>query len=40
MAEGTMQGLETVIEGFDELPNALNMLFDGKNTGKLVVRIA
>ena len=38
--EGKIQALETVVEGFEELPNALNMLFDGKNTGKLVVKIA
>ena len=32
--------LETVVEGFEELPNAVNMLFDGANTGKLVVKVA
>jgi NADPH-dependent curcumin reductase CurA len=31
--------LETVVEGFEQLPTAINMLFDGKNIGKLVVRI-
>jgi NADPH-dependent curcumin reductase CurA len=40
LADGRMQGLETVVEGFEDLPDALNMLFDGKNTGKLVVKIA
>ena len=39
IAEGKLELLETVVEGFDELPGALNMLFDGANTGKLVVRI-
>ena len=39
IAEGRMEGLETVVEGFDRLPDALNMLFDGKNTGKLVVKV-
>ncbi len=31
--------LETVVEGFERLPEALNMLFDGANTGKLSVKI-
>ena len=39
MAEGRLTPLETVIEGFEQLPTAINMLFDGKNVGKLVVRI-
>jgi len=39
MAEGKLKSEETVVEGFEELPNALNMLFAGKNTGKLVVHI-
>ncbi len=38
-AEGKLKPLETVVEGFEDLPDALNMLFDGKNTGKLVVRV-
>jgi NADPH-dependent curcumin reductase CurA len=32
--------LETVIEGFEQLPTAINMLFDGTNVGKLVVHVA
>jgi NADPH-dependent curcumin reductase CurA len=32
--------LETVVEGFEQLPTAINMLFDGKNIGKLVVKIS
>lgn len=39
MAEGKLQPLETVVDGFDQLPTAINMLFDGANTGKLVVRV-
>jgi NADPH-dependent curcumin reductase CurA len=39
MAEGKLQPLETVVEGFEQLPTAINMLFDGANTGKLVVRV-
>jgi len=30
---------ETVVDGFDQLPQALNMLFEGKNVGKLLVRV-
>lgn len=40
IADGRLEVLETVVEGFEKLPEALNMLFDGANTGKLVVRIA
>src|SRR5437764_2466638 len=40
MQEGTLKPLETVVEGFEQLPTAINMLFDGANTGKLVVRVA
>jgi NADPH-dependent curcumin reductase CurA len=38
--DGRLEPLETVVEGFDELPRAINMLFDGANTGKLVVQVA
>jgi NADPH-dependent curcumin reductase CurA len=40
IGEGRLQVLETVVEGFEQLPTAINMLFDGANVGKLVVRIA
>ena len=40
VAEGRLKAVETVVEGFERLPEALNMLFAGENTGKLVVRIA
>ncbi len=30
---------ETFVDGFEQLPQALNMLFDGKNLGKLLVRV-
>ena len=39
MAEGRLKAQETVVEGFEGLPDAVNMLFDGRNVGKLVVRI-
>lgn len=39
IGEGKLTPLETVVEGFEELPTAINMLFDGKNVGKLMVKI-
>ncbi len=38
IAEGRLTPLETVVEGFEALPTAINMLFDGGNVGKLVVK--
>lgn len=37
---GRLTPLETVVEGFEQLPTAINMLFDGKNVGKLVVKLS
>jgi NADPH-dependent curcumin reductase CurA len=39
IAAGRLEPLETVVEGFEQLPTAINMLFDGANVGKLVVRV-
>jgi NADPH-dependent curcumin reductase CurA len=39
MSEGKLKAQETVVEGFERLPIAINMLFDGGNTGKLVVKL-
>ncbi len=39
-ADGRLKAEETVVEGFERLPEALNMLFAGENRGKLVVHIA
>jgi NADPH-dependent curcumin reductase CurA len=39
MKQGKLKPLETVVEGFEALPTAVNMLFDGANTGKLVVKL-
>ncbi|OBF53117.1 NADP-dependent oxidoreductase [Mycobacterium sp. 852002-53434_SCH5985345] len=36
---GKLTPLETLVEGFEQLPTAINMLFDGKNVGKLVVKV-
>jgi NADPH-dependent curcumin reductase CurA len=30
---------ETIVDGFESLPDALNMLFEGRNVGKLLVRV-
>jgi NADPH-dependent curcumin reductase CurA len=30
---------ETYVDGFEQLPAALNSLFDGRNVGKLLVRV-
>ncbi len=39
ISAGELEPLETVIEGFEELPRAINMLFDGANVGKLIVHV-
>jgi NADPH-dependent curcumin reductase CurA len=39
IAQGRLTPLETVVEGFEQLPTAINMLFDGKNVGKLMVKV-
>jgi NADPH:quinone reductase-like Zn-dependent oxidoreductase len=39
LAEGKLKPLETVVEGFENIPAALNSLFHGKNVGKLVVKV-
>ena len=39
LADGRLKPLETVVEGFEKLPTAINMLFDGANLGKLVVKV-
>ncbi|WP_299222035.1 NADP-dependent oxidoreductase [uncultured Aquimarina sp.] len=36
---GLIKYRETILEGFDQLPEALNMLFFGKNMGKLIVKV-
>ncbi|OBK21377.1 hypothetical protein A5634_10150 [Mycobacterium asiaticum] len=39
ITEGKLTPLETIVEGFEQLPTAINMLFDGKNVGKLMVKL-
>ncbi len=38
--EGKIKAEETIVEGLESAPDALNMLFDGANVGKLLVRVA
>jgi NADPH-dependent curcumin reductase CurA len=39
LAEGKLKYTETIVEGFDQIPQALLDLFEGKNKGKMVVKI-
>ena len=38
--EGKIMAEETIVDGLTKAPEALNMLFDGANVGKLLVRVA
>jgi NADPH-dependent curcumin reductase CurA len=38
--EGKVKAEETIIDGLTSAPEALNMLFDGANVGKLLVRVS
>jgi NADPH-dependent curcumin reductase CurA len=40
LREGTLKSREHVVEGFEQFPSALLMLFEGKNFGKLVLKVA
>jgi NADPH-dependent curcumin reductase CurA len=37
--EGKIRAEETIVDGLESAPEALNMLFDGANVGKLLVRV-
>ena len=39
LAEGKLKSAETVREGFENIPQAFLDLFDGKNKGKMVIKI-
>jgi NADPH-dependent curcumin reductase CurA len=39
LAEGKLKYTETIAEGFDQIPQAFIDLFDGRNKGKLVIKI-
>jgi hypothetical protein len=36
---GKIKDRETIVEGLEKAPEAINMLFTGGNTGKLIVKI-
>jgi hypothetical protein len=38
--EGRIKHRDTVVDGLEQAPTAINMLFDGENMGKLMVKIA
>jgi NADPH-dependent curcumin reductase CurA len=40
MKEGTFKSKEDIVEGLANFPEALLMLFEGKNFGKLVLKVA
>jgi NADPH-dependent curcumin reductase len=40
VAEGKVRHRETIVDGLEQAPSAVNMLFDGGNIGKLIVRVA
>jgi NADPH-dependent curcumin reductase CurA len=39
LGEGRIKAKETVVDGLESAPDALNQLFDGGNVGKLVVKV-
>ena len=39
MAEGRLKSREQIVEGLERAPEALRMLFEGANTGKLLVQV-
>ena len=39
LAENKLTYTETIVDGFDNIPNAFIDLFEGKNKGKMVVKI-
>jgi NADPH-dependent curcumin reductase CurA len=39
-AQGRLKYRVDVVEGLAEAPRAINRLFDGSNTGKLIVRVS
>jgi NADPH-dependent curcumin reductase CurA len=39
-SQGKLQADETVVDGFENARDELNNLFDGRNTGKLLIKVA
>jgi NADPH-dependent curcumin reductase len=40
LASGQLKAREHIVEGLEQAPEALNLLFTGGNTGKLIVRVS
>ena len=40
MAEGKIQYKVDIVEGIENAPSAVNKLFTGENTGKLVIKVS
>jgi NADPH-dependent curcumin reductase CurA len=40
VADGKLRHRDTVVDGLEKAPDAINMLFDGDNVGKLLVKVA
>lgn len=40
MAAGKIKHKETIIDGLDKAPESLNLLFDGGNVGKLLIKVS
>jgi hypothetical protein len=36
---GKLKDRETIVEGLEKAPDAINMLFAGQNIGKLIVKL-
>ena len=39
MAEGKLKARDTIVAGIEKAPRALQMLFEGGNTGKLLLQV-
>ncbi|RYE46582.1 MAG: NADP-dependent oxidoreductase, partial [Sphingobacteriales bacterium] len=39
LQEGKLEYSETIVDGFDQIPQAFIDLFEGKNNGKMIVKI-
>jgi NADPH-dependent curcumin reductase CurA len=40
MQDGSFKTREDIVEGLEKFPDALLMLFEGKNFGKLILQVA
>ena len=40
LVEGKIKSRETIIDGLENAPSSLNKLFEGANTGKLLVKVS